>query len=78
MVAVYAAIIPYEERFLASKFGRAFDEYCAAVPRIVPKLERERDGQGTWKSQTIAAAESKTLATFAVMLAVLAVKARNA
>ena len=34
----YYAIIRAEEDYLREKFGPAFDEYCAAVPRIIPKL----------------------------------------
>jgi hypothetical protein len=34
----YAAIIAAEEAYLRDKFGGEFDEYCARVNRILPKL----------------------------------------
>lgn len=75
MAALYAAIIPYEEKFLRARFGEAFLRYCETVPPIVPQLEAADAPQGTWKPGVIAAAETRTFVTFAVMLAALAVKA---
>jgi protein-S-isoprenylcysteine O-methyltransferase Ste14 len=37
-VFIYVAIVAAEENFLRGKFGRAFDEFCADVPRWFPKL----------------------------------------
>lgn len=34
----YVAIVAAEESFLRGKFGAPFDEYCARVPRWVPRL----------------------------------------
>jgi protein-S-isoprenylcysteine O-methyltransferase Ste14 len=34
---LYAFLVPAEERFLREKFGRAYDTYRAAVPRIIPR-----------------------------------------
>jgi protein-S-isoprenylcysteine O-methyltransferase Ste14 len=75
MVGVYATIIPHEEQFLRSQFGEAFDRYCEAVPPIVPQAEPAPDGNGTWNPTVIREAESKTFATFGVMLGILALKA---
>ncbi len=35
---IYVAIVAAEENYLRGKFGRAFDEFCADVPRWLPKL----------------------------------------
>ena len=75
MIAVYATIIPHEERYLRSQFGAAFDAYCAAVPPIFPHLRPAPNGNGTWNPSVIWQAETQTFVTFAVMLAFLAVKA---
>ncbi len=75
MAAVYAIIIPHEEKFLRARFGEAFVRYCESVPPIVPQLEPAEAQQGAWKPEVIARAESKTFITFGVMLAALAVKA---
>ena len=75
MAAVYATIIPHEEQFLRSEFGKAFDEYCERVPPLVPLTAPAQGGQGEYKPEVIAQAESRTFATFGAMLAVLARKA---
>ena len=37
---VYQSIIAAEEAYLRQRFGRDYDEYCALVPRFLPKIER--------------------------------------
>jgi protein-S-isoprenylcysteine O-methyltransferase Ste14 len=78
MLGVYAAIVPHEERFLHEKFGEDFERYCERVPPIVPQLEPMPGGAGEWRAGVIAQAESNTFATFAAMLAALALKALRA
>ncbi len=75
MIAVYATIIPHEERFLRARFGESFIRYCEEVPPIIPHLEATSAQQGTWKPGVIAQAESKTFLFFGAMLVVLALKA---
>jgi protein-S-isoprenylcysteine O-methyltransferase Ste14 len=75
MAAVYATIVPHEERFLRERFGEDFDRYCERVPRVIPQIEPAPDGRGTWRPEVIKEAESKTFASFGAMLATLAVKA---
>jgi protein-S-isoprenylcysteine O-methyltransferase Ste14 len=77
MAAVYAAIIPHEEAFLQEQFGEAFERYCERVPRVVPQLEPLADANGEWDPDVLIAAESKTFATFAAMLAALFLRARR-
>ncbi len=78
MAGVYATIVPHEEDFLRSRFGEAFDAYCAEVPPVIPRLEPAGGGKGTWRPSVIAQAESRTFATFGAMLAALALKALKA
>jgi protein-S-isoprenylcysteine O-methyltransferase Ste14 len=75
VVCVYRTIIPHEEQYLRSQFGEAYARYCASVPRIIPALQPKSDGDGSWKPDVIAKAETKTFLTFGAMLAVLALKA---
>lgn len=75
MAALYAMIVPHEEAFLRSKFHEQFATYCRRVPRIIPRLQPVPDGAGTWQVETLKRAESRTLITFAAMLAALALKA---
>lgn len=37
---VYISIVAEEERFLASKFGKGYTDYCQSVPRFWPNLRK--------------------------------------
>jgi protein-S-isoprenylcysteine O-methyltransferase Ste14 len=78
MFGVYAVIVPHEEAYLRNTFGRAFDDYCARVPRIVPALEPAEPQRGSYVPDVIAKAETRTWLTFGAMLGVLALKALRA
>jgi protein-S-isoprenylcysteine O-methyltransferase Ste14 len=78
MWGVYSVIVPHEEGYLRSTFGEAFEEYVAAVPRIVPSPAPAGPQQGTYDPSVIGRAETRTWATFGAMLAVLALKALRA
>ncbi len=78
MLAVYAGIVPLEEAYLRETFGEAFDDYAARVPRIVPRLTTGGFASGEYDATTIVEAESRTFASFAAMLAALALKAARA
>ncbi len=41
-VILLRLVIRMEEKELRSRFGKAFDEYCARVPRLVPKWRVEQ------------------------------------
>ena len=74
MLAVYAAIVPHEEAFLLETFGDDYADYCVRVPRTGWRIKPAAFTQGTYDPSVIVAAESRTFATFAAMLAALAVK----
>lgn len=78
MLAVYAAIIPHEEAYLRATFGDEFDQYVAAVPRVVPLVEPAGTQRGSYDPDVIPQAESRTFLTFGAMLTVLALKALRA
>ncbi len=78
MLGVYAIVIPHEERYLQATFGEAFEDYVAAVPRVIPLTEPAGAQAGTYDPSVIPRAESRTFVTFAAMLAALAWKARTA
>jgi protein-S-isoprenylcysteine O-methyltransferase Ste14 len=77
MIAVYATIVPHEEAFLRSQFGRKFERYCIRVPPIVPRIVPIEDGEGEWNADAVISAETKTFALFGAMLAALVVRARR-
>ena len=74
MVAVYATIVPHEEKFLRSEFGEAFERYCERVPPVIPLAQPAQGGEGTWNPSVIRDAESRTFVTFGVMLGLLVLK----
>lgn len=78
MLAVYSVVVPHEERYLRETFGAEFDEYVAAVPRVVPRTSPAGSEVGTYDPSVIGRAESRTFLTFGAMLLALAVKAKNA
>ena len=73
MVVTYAVIIPYEEAFLARTFGEPFAAYVRAVPRVFPRSPKS-PGQGVYRAEVIWRAETRTFVTFAVVLALLAIR----
>ncbi len=75
MLAVYGVVVPHEERYLRATFEAQFDEYVAAVPRVLPRTEPGGSGAGTYDPSVIGRAESRTFVTFGAMLLVLALKA---
>lgn len=77
MLGVYSVVVPHEERYLRETFGAEFDEYVAAVPRVVPRTSPGGSEQGTYDPSVIGRAESRTFVTFGLMLAALALKARE-
>lgn len=76
IVGLYAVIVPHEEAYLRSRFPEAFEAYAASVPPIVPRLSGA-EGAGTFDPGVIGRAETRTFVTFAAMLAVLALRARD-
>jgi protein-S-isoprenylcysteine O-methyltransferase Ste14 len=42
LVVYYPVLVRLEERALRHRFGRAYDAYCARVPRWLPSLELQR------------------------------------
>jgi len=75
MLAVYATIVPHEERYLRATFGARYDEYAKRVPRAFPRSTPSEPQNGSYDPGVIPAAESRTFVTFALVLAALGLKA---
>jgi protein-S-isoprenylcysteine O-methyltransferase Ste14 len=75
MLAVYATIVPHEERYLRATFGARYDEYASRVPRALPLRSPNGPQHGTYDPAVIASAESRTFVTFALVAAALGIKA---
>lgn len=48
-LAIYSSLIAAEEHFLRAKFGAAFADYCARVPRWLPDLRRRHEATAGMK-----------------------------
>ncbi len=73
-VLIYVPVIRSEEVFLRGTFAD-FDEYCAKVPRLIPKLTRAYEGTGTFSRELyLKHREYNAAMGAAAMLAALAVK----
>ena len=75
MLAVYATIVPHEEKFLAGTFGDDFADYCTRVPRVGWRIKPAPFAQGSYDGRTILEAETRTFATFGAMVAAMLLKA---
>ena len=65
--AVYAHVIPYEEHYLRSRFGEAFDSYRKAVPPLLPALRPYKERHGTFNLSSGLSNERFSLATLPVL-----------
>ncbi len=74
MLCLYGVIVQHEERFLRIQFGGQFEDYCARVPRIVPRGRAPAESNGTWHPRVLLEAETKTMLIFAGVVLLLFVK----
>jgi len=74
MLAVYAAIVPHEEAFLAETFGDDYADYWVRVPRVGWRIKPAEFTKGSFDPNVIVEAETKTFITFAAMTGALALK----
>jgi protein-S-isoprenylcysteine O-methyltransferase Ste14 len=73
-VAIYVPVIRGEEAFLRKTFND-FDDYCARVPRLVPRFTRAYEGSGAFsRERYLQHREYNALMGTAVMLAALIAK----
>lgn len=76
LLGVYLPVIGAEERYLAERFGAAFQEYAARVPRLLPHLGRcgERAEGGFSLALYRRHREYQALAGFCLLAGVLVLK----
>lgn len=67
---LYGTIIRAEEAFLLERFGKAYREYAASVPRFVPRLRPYPKRKGTFAFRVLLERETATVGTlvFVVLL----------
>lgn len=65
---LYGSIVRAEEAFLTRRFGAAYEEYAASVPRFVPRLVPYPKRRGTFSFQVLLRRETITLGTLALVI----------
>ena len=73
-LAIYIPVIRSEEAFLRTTFAD-FDDYCARVPRVIPRFSLAYEGTGTFSRELyLKHREYNALVGTAAMLGALAIK----
>jgi protein-S-isoprenylcysteine O-methyltransferase Ste14 len=72
-VGAYWAIIFAEEEFLCQQFAQEYEDYCRAVPRFVPTVNKFRQslGGGTFDWQRAARKEARILCSWGSLVVAL-------
>lgn len=70
--AVYGPIVGLEEAFLRQRFGQEYLDYCARVPRFLPRRARPLPGRGAFSLATALRFERATLLWLGLVWASLA------
>jgi protein-S-isoprenylcysteine O-methyltransferase Ste14 len=68
----YTLIVREEERFLRGEFGTAYDNFCASVPRFIPRITPSRsidEVRINWKAGL--RSERRTLQAFGIVTLIL-------
>jgi protein-S-isoprenylcysteine O-methyltransferase Ste14 len=67
---IYQCIVYAEETYLAEKFGKGYQEYCADVPRWIPKFSRFKEAtEGmSFNIRRVILKDYTTIATTTIML----------
>jgi protein-S-isoprenylcysteine O-methyltransferase Ste14 len=79
LAGIYLPVIRQEERFLAARFGPAFDAYAARVPRLLPRWPWPRAAPGSFSVRLyLRHREYQALLGFLAIAAVLVLKWRLA
>jgi hypothetical protein len=73
MIPVYLRRIAHEERDLRQHFGQAYEDYCARVPRLIPRLRPGLKGDGSRFSFRLALANHWQYGMVVTMLAIVAI-----
>ena len=69
--AQYRAIVAAEEGFLRARFGPAFDDYFARVPRFWPRLRAASGPSAPWSFRRALRKEHNPLAAWSALLVAL-------
>jgi len=70
----YSIIIQEEEVFLRSKYGKSYDDYCAAVPKLIPGFKKYKNPgleQPEYQFQKGLRSEKRTFQAFGIIIVII-------
>ncbi|MBA4407351.1 isoprenylcysteine carboxylmethyltransferase family protein [bacterium] len=73
----YSVIIKEEEGFLRSKYGKSYEEYCAAVPKLIPSLMKYKNPgleQPEYQLLKGLRSERRTFQAFGIIILIIVVR----
>lgn len=73
----YIVIIKEEEGFLLSKYGKSYENYCAAVPKLIPSFIKYKNPgleQPEYQLQKGFRSERRTLQAFGIIILIIIIR----
>lgn len=73
----YDVIIKEEEGFLRSKYGRSYEDYCAAVPKLIPSFKKYKNPgleQPEYQLRKGLRSERRTFQAFGMIILIIIIR----
>ena len=73
----YIIIINEEETFLQSKYGKSYENYCEAVPKLIPSLKRYQNqnlDQPAFNFNAGLSSEKRTLQAITIIILIVIIR----
>lgn len=73
----YTVIIKEEEGFLRTKYGKSYENYCAAVPKLIPAFKKYKNPgleQPEYQLQKGLRSERRTLQAFSLIVLIIIIR----
>ena len=73
----YTVIIKEEEDFLRTKYGKSYDDYCAAVPKLIPAFKKYKNPglqQPEYQLKKGLRSERRTLQAFSLIVLIIIIR----
>ncbi len=73
----YSVIIKEEEGFLRSKYGKSYEDYCAAVPKLIPRFKKYKNPgleQPEYQLRKGLRSERRTFQAFGMIILIIMIR----
>ncbi len=73
----YTVIIKEEEDFLRTKYGKSYEDYCAAVPKLIPAFKKYKNPglqQPEYQLKKGLRSERRTLQAFSLIVLIIIIR----